>query len=162
WFAFPLAVNEDAGIGAIAIALIGQEPIGKLALGGLDPRQPPEITHRLQLAIDRSMFAGAWQSFKDLLAMPAFRVIGAHGGDTVRTLDEVLEERLGTAFHPTSTCAIGKVVDDLDASIASLRERGVDMTTSEPWIAGTNRNIFTAAESTDGVRYQFFEKLREG
>ena len=53
-------------------------------------------------------------------------------------------------------------VDDLDATIAGLREQGVHTTTPEPWIAGSNRTIFTAAESTDGVRYQFFEKLPEG
>lgn len=52
-------------------------------------------------------------------------------------------------------------VDDLDATISTLREQGVGTTTPEPWIAGTNRNIFTAAETTDGVRYQFFEKMRD-
>jgi len=137
WFGFPLAVNEDAGICAIAIALVGQEPIGKLELRGLDPRQPPEISHGLQLAIDRSMFAGAWQSFNDLVTMPALREVGARGGDTVRTLDEVLEERLGTAFHPTSTCAIGKVVDD------SLGVLGV----SGLWVA--DASIFPANVSTN-------------
>lgn len=52
-------------------------------------------------------------------------------------------------------------VDDLDGTMSGLRDKGVQMTTPEPWIAGTNRNIFTADSTTDGVRYQFFEKLPE-
>ena len=137
WFAFPLAVDEEAGICAIAMSLVGQEPIGKLVLRSPDPRQPPEINHRLQLAIDRSMFSGAWQFFKDLVGMPALRDIGARAGDTDRALDEILEERLGTAFHPTSTCAIGEVVDD------RLRVMGV----SGLWVA--DASVFPANVSTN-------------
>jgi hypothetical protein len=52
-------------------------------------------------------------------------------------------------------------VDVLDETMSRLRGQDVRMTTPEPWIAGSNRNIFTVAETTDGVRYQFFERLPE-
>ena len=137
WFAFPLAVDEEAGVCALAIALIGQEPIGKLALRGVAPFQPPDISHGLQEVIDRSMFTEAWRSLHELMAMPALRDIGARGGDMARTLDDILDERLGTAFHPTSTCAIGGVVDD------QLRVMGV----SGLWVA--DASVFPANVSTN-------------
>jgi methylmalonyl-CoA/ethylmalonyl-CoA epimerase len=51
---------------------------------------------------------------------------------------------------------IGVAVDDLAASIAELRARGVRTTTQEPFAVNEWRYYFTDAASTDGIVYQFF------
>jgi len=137
WFAFPLAVDEEAGVCAIAYALTGQEPIGSLRLASSDPKQAPLINHNFQSVIDRAMFDDAWTSFVELLANPSFRNVGARGGDLKRSLREILDERVGTAFHPTSTCAIGRVVDD---HLAVIGIRGL-------WVA--DASVFPANVSTN-------------
>jgi choline dehydrogenase len=137
WFAFPLAVDEEAGVCAIAYALTGQEPIGRLRLASSDPLQAPLINHNFQSVIDRAMFDDAWASFVDLLDSPSFRSVGARGGDLKRHPQEVLQERVGTAFHPTSTCAMGRVVDD---HLAVIGVRGL-------WVA--DASVFPANVSTN-------------
>jgi choline dehydrogenase len=137
WFAFPLAVDEEQGICAVAYGLLGQEPTGNLGLASPDPLREPVITHNLQQAIDKSMFAGAWDSLHELVATQAFRAIGARGGDLSRPLEDVLQERLGTAYHPTSSCAIGQVLDD------SLRVFGL----TGLWVA--DASAFPANVSTN-------------
>jgi methylmalonyl-CoA/ethylmalonyl-CoA epimerase len=94
--------------------------------------------------------------------LAAFFTLGDFRIEFIEVTDpELRRQRLGDGAQARVE-HIAIEVDDLDTTISSLRERGVEMTTPAPWIAGTNRNIFTAAKSTDGVRYQFFEKLREG
>ena len=51
-------------------------------------------------------------------------------------------------------------VDDLEATIAALRAKGVATTLDAPRIAGNNASYWTKAETTDGVTYQFFAKVK--
>jgi choline dehydrogenase len=119
WWAFPVTLDE-AGRCAIAFALTSQEPHGTVTLRSADPREAPRIDHNYSSVIAGRMFDGAFDAFGAVAATEAFRAAGAGGGDLGRAVDDVLHERLATAFHPTSTCAIGRVVDE------RLRVYGID------------------------------------
>jgi catechol 2,3-dioxygenase-like lactoylglutathione lyase family enzyme len=93
--------------------------------------------------------------------LAAFFTLGDFRLEFVEVTDAKLRrERLGDGAKARIE-HIAFEVDDLDGTMSALRDKGVTMTTPEPWIAGTNRNIFTTDATTDGVRYQFFEKLSE-
>ena len=112
WWAFPLALDEEEGLVAVAFALTSRDTSGTVALSSRAPDDPPRIDHGYAGFIQRGEFEGAFATFRELVASPAFGGRGAREGDAGRPLDELLAERLGTAFHPVGTCAIGKVVDD--------------------------------------------------
>ena len=120
WWAFPLSLDEDAGVCAVAIALTGQEPQGSVRLASTDPGVAPRIDHGSQRVIDESQFDDAWESFRALAATRTFRDLGIGGRDSERDLTTILEERLATAYHPACSCAIGPVVDP------GLRVHGVE------------------------------------
>ena len=50
-------------------------------------------------------------------------------------------------------------VESLDDAIADLRRKGVETTAASASVVGTSRSYFTRPESTDGVMYQFFERV---
>jgi choline dehydrogenase len=112
WWAFPLSLDEETGVCAIAMALTSQEPQGTVTLASLDPDAPPLIDHRSQEVIDRGDFDSAWGDIKELCATSTFRELGVQRGDLEQPLEDTLRERLGTAFHPACSCAIGSVVDE--------------------------------------------------
>ncbi len=111
WWSFPLVMDE-AGTMAIAFALTSQEPQGFVKLASADPADNPIIQHNTQQVIDDNMFDQAFDDFRELCATSAFRAAGARGGDLDRPLIDTLNERLATAFHPSSSCAIGRVIDE--------------------------------------------------
>jgi choline dehydrogenase len=118
WFAFPVALDEEQGICGVSFALTGQEPLGTVSLVSTNPEVAPLIVHDFQKVIDRGMFTDAWEVFNRLLKTAAFVAIDASGHG--RSLSEILNDRLGTAFHPASSCAMGRVIDE------HLRVLGVD------------------------------------
>ena len=111
WWSFPLVMDE-AGTMAIAFALTRQEPQGFVKLASADPAANPIIQHNTQRVIDDNMFDQAFDDFRELCATSVFRAAGARGGDLDRPLIDTLNERLATAFHPSSSCAIGRVIDE--------------------------------------------------
>lgn len=111
WWSFPLVMDE-AGTMAIAFALTSQEPQGFVKLASADPADNPIIQHNTQRVIDDNMFDQAFGDFRELCATSVFRAAGARGGDLDRPLIDTLNERLATAFHPSSSCAIGRVIDE--------------------------------------------------
>ncbi|MFQ5425976.1 MAG: GMC family oxidoreductase, partial [Gaiellales bacterium] len=120
WYSFPLALDEEAGLCAVAFALARDAGEGTVRLVSDDPTTAPRIDHRLQAVIESDRFDHAWETFRQLLGSAALRKLGASSPDLGRELREVLQERLGTAFHPAGGCQIGRVVDD------ALRVHGVD------------------------------------
>jgi choline dehydrogenase len=112
WWAFPLALDEEAGICAIAFALASEDASGAVTLQSADPSAAPLIDHRYRDVIARGDFAEAFATFRELGGTAAFADRGAASPDANRELEEILAERLGTAFHPVGTCAIGAVVDE--------------------------------------------------
>lgn len=120
FFSFPVALDEEAGLCAISIALNRQEVPGSVRLTSREPAAPPVIDSGSQAVIDRDGFAGPWQTLVDLAATDAFGRLGIVGLDSGRPREEAVVDRIGLALHPASTCAIGSVVDE------RLRVRGID------------------------------------
>ena len=118
-WAFPLALDEEEGLCAVAFGLASEERDGTVRLASTDPRDAPLIDHRLEDVIERGDFADALATFEALVSTRAFRTRGARNADAGRPLRELVLERLGTAFHPAGGCSIGTVVDE------RLRVRGV-------------------------------------
>jgi len=112
WWSFPLSLDEEQGLCAVAFALASEDASGTVSLVSADPDVLPRIDHRYAEVIRRRDFAGPLATFGELVASPAFAGRGARDADAGRPLEEILAERLGTAFHPVGTCAIGAVVDE--------------------------------------------------
>ena len=120
WWSFPLALDEEAGHCAYSFALAEDARDGRLTLVSTDPVEAPRIDHRLQDVIESDRFDHAWDTFVQLSETAAVRKRGATSPDVERPLREILQERMGTAFHPVGGCQIGRVVDD------NLRVYGVE------------------------------------
>jgi choline dehydrogenase-like flavoprotein len=111
WFSFPVSMDEEEGIVAVAIALNRQRPDGWVRLASRDPADPPEIHTAFGDLIERDDFSEPFELFRRLTTTAAFRSRGIGGLDAEADLADILLERLGHAFHPASTCPIGLVVD---------------------------------------------------
>jgi choline dehydrogenase len=112
WWSFPLCLDEEEGLCAVAFALASEDASGTVTLASADPTDAPLIDHRYRDVIARGDFEGAFATFRELVATAAFTRRGARDGDAGSPLEEILAERLGTAFHPVGTCAMGAVVDE--------------------------------------------------
>ena len=64
-------------------------------------------------------------------------------------------QRLGDAEARVEHIAVE--VDDVDATLAELRAKGVQSQQDEPELRGGRRAFFTRPESSGGVIYQFLE-----
>ena len=106
------------------------EPRGTVSIRSPDPSVAPEIDHHYRDVLGSGVFTTAWRDFSNLRETAAWRRRGASGGDL--SMDDALAQRLGTAFHPSSSCAIGAVVD------AELAVLGVDRL----WVA--DASVFPA------------------
>jgi choline dehydrogenase len=120
WWSFPFGLDEEAGLCAVAFALASEDASGMVTLTSADPAAAPRIDHRYRDVIARDEFAGAFEIFGELAAAPALAARGARNADEGLDLETILAERLGTAFHPCGTCAMGAVVDE------ELRVHGVE------------------------------------
>ena len=120
WFSFPVAIDEEQGVCAVAIALNRQEPTGWLRLASRDPAAAPVIHTGFGDVLDRGDFDGPFAVFRRLAETQAFHSRGIGGLDADADLATILPERIGNAFHPSSTCPIGPVVDP------RLRVHGVE------------------------------------
>ncbi len=101
-------------------------------------------------------------SLPEQSALAAFFTLGDFRFEFIQVTDpELRRKRLGEGAEARIE-HIAIQVDDLDATISALRDQGIETTTPEPWIVGVNRNIFTSDPTTDGVRYQFFERMKDG
>ncbi len=118
YWSFPLPLDEELGLVGVAFGLGMQEPRGTVSIRSPDPSVAPEIDHHYRDVLGSGAFTTAWRDFCNLRETTTWRRRGASGGDS--SLDDALAQRLGTAFHPSSSCAIGSVVD------AELAVLGVD------------------------------------
>ena len=120
WFSFPVALDEEEGLVAVAMALNRQEPNGWIRLTSSDPAAPPAIYTGFADVVGGETFDGPFEVFRALAGTSAFAGRRIGGLDADAKLARLLPERLGHAFHPSSTCAIGRVVDP------GLRVYGID------------------------------------
>jgi choline dehydrogenase-like flavoprotein len=110
WWTFPVTVNELDGVGALIVGMTADLPVGEVWITSADAGITPSIDHHFQSVIDNHGFDTIWQSHLELNTTNAFRRSGTSIVDTGSTTD-ILNERLGSAQHPVSGCAIGQVVD---------------------------------------------------
>ena len=102
-----------------AVSQLQVESRGSVHIRSADPAAPPSIRYNyLAAENDRRVIVEGLKFIRRLCATPPMKdyVAGEFSpGDRVQTDDEWLEycrEMGETVFHPTSTCSIGKVVDE--------------------------------------------------
>ena len=97
-------------------------------------------------------------SLPEQSVLAAFFTIGDTRVELIEVTDPSLRaQRLGEGAKARIE-HVAIEVEDLDATIKVLREKGVRTSTPEPWVVGSNRNLFTDPDTCDGVKYQFFDR----
>ena len=147
-FVFP-GIEPTEGGWEISAAAFAMKPVsrGRVRLNGPDPRTPLAVEHGfLADERDATVLTTALQQLRELATHPA---IAAHTAAEVRPGADVPAERhvresARGFFHPTGTCAIGRVVD------ARGRVFGIDgLVVADasimPTIPRVNTNLSTAA-----------------
>jgi len=147
-FAFPAIDPGETGW-EVSGAVFCMKPVsrGRVRLNGADPRTPLAVEHGfLADGRDVVVLTAALEQLRELAAQPAiaaFAAAEARPGPGVPAERHVRETARGF-FHPTGTCAIGRVVD------ARGRVLGVDgLVVADasimPTIPRANTNLSTAA-----------------
>lgn len=114
WLGVATTLDEGAGLCGFAFVTTTDNVGGPVRLRSADPTATLSISHRYDIDGHRS----AWVLVRELLELPQFR--GSRFVDAGRPFEEIVEERIGTSYHPAGTCAIGRVVDE------ELRVLGVE------------------------------------
>jgi choline dehydrogenase len=124
------AVAEMLGAGGHGMTIGGwvSKPTsrGKVSLRSSDPLEVPRIVHNyLSTSFDRGTMCAGVRHMLEIAGQSSLGEFTEQGGDRPQAEDDasILEwvARVATtAHHPTSTCAIGSVVD------ASLKVQGLD------------------------------------
>jgi choline dehydrogenase len=147
---FPGWRTSPDAIFSVAHVLLRPQSRGWVKLGSADPRDKPRIRFNLlEDPVDRDSFRRFIAHTRRVFATPpADSLVSGElvPGDDVRTPDEVdafVRATVGTAMHPTSTCAMG--VEEAAVLDAALRVRGVEGlrvidASSMPLIVGGNTN----------------------
>ena len=147
-FAFPAIDPGETGW-EVSGAVFCMKPVsrGRVRLNGPDPRTPLAIEHGfLSDERDTAVLTTALEQLRELATHPAiaaFAAAEARPGPDVPAEQHVRETARGF-FHPTGTCAIGRVVD------ARGRVLGIDgLVVADasimPTIPRANTNLSTAA-----------------
>jgi methylmalonyl-CoA/ethylmalonyl-CoA epimerase len=82
-------------------------------------------------------------------------------GSMIELIEVTTDEGRRTRLGEGNTARIEHIaveVDDLGAALPALRGLGIDFNAPEPVAIGRNLNVWTLAETCDGVQYQFFQK----
>jgi choline dehydrogenase len=106
WFAVAATLDELDGLCAVAFVLTGDCATGTLTLRSSDPRLPPRVEHRYDLA----GFQVVTQTLQALRQTGAF-ADASFPADSSEVMD-VVEKNANSAYHPVGTCPIGVVVDN--------------------------------------------------
>jgi choline dehydrogenase len=170
---FPGWRDRGTSIFSIAHVLLRPESRGHVRLRSPDPRDKPAIQFNLLGAeADRAAFRRFIAHTRRFFATaPASTLVSGETlpGDQVQTdaeVDAFVRANVGTAMHPTSTCAMGAGDDAvLDAA---MRVRGVAGlrvidASSMPLIVGGNTNapvIMMAEKGADMILTEGTERVR--
>ncbi len=162
---FPLWRAGAGHVFSVACVLLTPESRGEVSLRSADPRDAPVIRlNLLQAEADRIAFRRIVRFVRRFFATePAASLVRAERtpGPTVtrdEDIDAHLRKSVGTAMHPTSSCALG--IDDRAVVDLSLRVRGVENlyvadASVLPTIVSGNTNapaIMVAEKAADLVR----------
>ncbi|MGW4534575.1 GMC family oxidoreductase [Nocardia sp. NPDC004340] len=120
-----MGVASEHGF-AFGPCLVGPQSRGTLTLRSASPTTAPRIHHNyLATEADRAALIAGLRAALDIAAQPALRELttgefSTPAGDSDAALLDFAARTAQTLYHPTSTCAIGAVVDP------RLRVLGVD------------------------------------
>jgi choline dehydrogenase len=116
---FPGVRKRRGDFLAVAAVLLHPESTGSVRLRSTDPRDKPEIRfNMLATEGDRAAFRRIVRFTRDLFAQPSAKALinrELQPGPDVQSdaeIDAYVRSIIGTAMHPTSTCAIGSVVNE--------------------------------------------------
>ena len=147
-FGFP-ALDAGENGWEISGAAFCMKPVsrGRVRLNGPDPRTPLAIEHGfLADGRDAAVLTTALERLRELAAHPAiaaFAAAEARPGPDVPAEQHVRESARGF-FHPTGTCAIGRVVD-ARGRVLGIEGLVVADASIMPTIPRVNTNLSTAA-----------------
>jgi choline dehydrogenase len=162
---FPGWRKGEGHVISLACVLLHPESRGKVSLRSADPHDKPRIQlNLLQAESDRAALRDILRFARGFFAtQPAAGLVGAERfpGTAVQSdaeIDAHLRKTLGTAMHPTSTCAMG--TDAASVVDGELRVRGllglrVADASIMPTIVGGNTNaptIMIAEKAADMIR----------
>ena len=150
---------------SVACVLLHPDSRGEVTLSSADPEAPPRIALNLLAAqSDRAALRGIVRFVREFFAgEPAASLVRdeVFPGAALKSDDELdawIRRFVGTAMHPTSTCAMG--VDRAAVVDAALRVRGIERlrvadASVMPRIVGGNTNaptIMIAEKAADLIR----------
>ena len=141
WMGVAMTLDEPKGVFGIAFVSTSDNASGSLRLRSTDPTAAPLIRHVYDVDGHRS----AELLVHELLATPQFK--GSTFLDAGRAYEEIVRERIGTAYHPAGTAPLGSVVGD------DLRVLGID------GLLVADASIFPAqiSNNTNDLCYAFGE-----
>jgi choline dehydrogenase len=111
-----LSAPFDDGMG-VAIAVLKPTSRGTVMLRSARPDAKPRINHNLLATdSDRSTMISGVRGAMDLFNQPSLSKVRrapflVPASDSESDIVEFMEQQTGSIYHPTSTCAIGRVVD---------------------------------------------------
>ena len=150
---------------SVSNVLLHPESRGWVKLRSADPRDKPLIQFNLlQAEGDRAAFRRYIRFTRTFFAMPpaaglvSREVMPGSGVQSDAEIDAFVRSRIGTAMHPTSTCAMGTGADavlDADLKVHGVSGLRVADCSSMPLIPGGNTNIpaiMVAEKAADLIR----------
>jgi len=113
WQTHPFPIDEEENIAGFWTYLTRQEAEGFVRIESADPSRAPLIDHRYNpRERDCDRFGRARDFFRDMLAAPAFRRLGAEWLDDMSLpISDALAEGLGGARHQAGTARMGPATD---------------------------------------------------
>jgi choline dehydrogenase-like flavoprotein len=128
WQTHPFPIDEEEDIAGFWTYLTRQEAEGEVRIQSADPARPPLIDHRYNTRErDRAAFARARDFFREMLAAPAFRKLGATWiDDPQKPIAQALTETMGPAHHQAGTVRMGPAGDPAAVVGPDLRVHGFD------------------------------------
>jgi choline dehydrogenase len=162
---FPLWRQGAGHVFSMANVLLHPQSRGEVTLRSSDPRAPPRIRFNLlEAPADRITLREAIKFVRRFFATaPASELVRGEltPGPAVQTdeeLDAYLRRSVGTAMHPTSTCAMGIGADavvDRELKVRGIASLRVVDASVMPTIVGGNTNapvIMIAEKAADLIR----------
>jgi choline dehydrogenase len=154
----------------VAITILKPTSRGTVMLRSARPDAKPRINHNF-LATDRdrsTMISGVRRAM-DLLNQPSLSKVRrapflVPASDSESNILEFIEQRTGSIYHPTSTCAIGRVVDPELRVFGIEGLRVADASVMPSIVRGhTNAGVIAVAEKAAAILlgkdrgYAYFE-----
>ncbi len=112
WWAFPMAVDEEAGVGRIHfhMALV-EGPEGWVRIRSADPRENPLVEHGYDAIASSERIDRIDEAFRRLLATEALARAGVRSEERDGPARDRLRGRVSPGSHAAGGCCIGAVVD---------------------------------------------------